>query len=62
ARSKLNDLHFNTLRDALLDIKDKKALKVLKIKGFFPTSHSEYQPVEEGMFKVDEFTNCEKNG
>jgi phosphonate transport system substrate-binding protein len=58
ARAGLDERIFYGLQSAILKLEDTIALKKLKIKGFFPSSHTEYSMVEDAMFKVNEFDRC----
>ncbi|MBL6991890.1 MAG: phosphate/phosphite/phosphonate ABC transporter substrate-binding protein [Bacteriovoracaceae bacterium] len=58
AKEGLDPTTFKKLQWALLNLKDKAALKALKSQGFFPTSHKDYAYIEEAMDKTGEFDNC----
>jgi phosphonate transport system substrate-binding protein len=58
ARAGLDERIFNGLQSAILELRNPAVLKALKIRGFFPSSHTEYSMVKEAMFKVNEFDSC----
>ncbi len=57
----LDEKIYKALQLALLNLKDKSALKALKSQGFFPTSHEEYKFIELAMQNTHEFDNCQKS-
>ena len=54
-RAGFDDKLFAILQQALLELKDKKTLKVLKQDGFFVAEDSDYDFVRQGMRLSEEF-------
>jgi len=55
ARAGLDEVTFNTLRAALLELKDPKVLQTIKRSGLLPASDADYDLIRQGMELAKQF-------